>query len=49
VQSLEAGAEVRFQRDSLVQKLQAVFQQNQRTAFLQTLVSQGVNRLMPAS
>ena len=49
VQSLEAGAEVRFQRDSLVQKLQAVFQENQRTAFLQTLVSQGVNRLMPAS
>ncbi|MCY7283818.1 MAG: DUF697 domain-containing protein [Cyanobacteria bacterium CAN_BIN43] len=49
VQSLEAGAEVRFQRDSLIQKLQTVFQENQRTAFLQNLVSQGVNRLMPAS
>lgn len=49
VQSLEAGAEVRFKRDSLVQKLQAVFQANQRTAFLQTLVSQGMNRLMPAT
>lgn len=49
VQSLEAGTEVRFKRDSLVQKLQAVFQENQRTAFLQSLVSQGVNRLVPAS
>jgi uncharacterized protein (DUF697 family) len=49
VQSLEAGAEVRFKRDSLVQKLQAVFAENQRTVFLQTLVSQGMNRLMPAS
>jgi uncharacterized protein len=49
VQSLEAGAAVSFKRDSLVQKLQAVFQENQRTAFLKTLVSQGVNRLMPAS
>ena len=49
VQSLEAGAEVRFKRDSLIQKLQAVFQENQRTAFLQTLVSQGMNRLMPAT
>ena len=49
VQSLEAGAEVRFKGDSLVQKLQAVFQENQRTVFLQSLVSQGMNRLMPAS
>lgn len=49
VQSLEAGAEVRFKHDSLIQKLQAVFQKNQRTAFLQSLVDQGMNRLMPAS
>jgi len=49
VQSLESGAEVHFKRDSLIQKLQAVFQEKQRTAFLQNLVSQGVNRLMPAS
>ncbi|MBW4517328.1 MAG: DUF697 domain-containing protein [Timaviella obliquedivisa GSE-PSE-MK23-08B] len=49
VQSLEPGAEARFQPASLVQKLQAVFQENQRTAFLQTLVSQGMNRLVPAS
>jgi uncharacterized protein len=49
VQSLEAGAEVHFKRDSLIQKLQSVFQKNQRTAFLQNLVSQGINRLMPAS
>lgn len=49
VQSLEVGAAVPFKRDSLVQKLQAVFQENQRTAFVQTLVSQGVNRLIPAS
>lgn len=49
VQSLEAGAEVQFKHDSLIQKLQAVFQKNQRTAFLQSLVNQGMNRLMPAS
>jgi uncharacterized protein len=49
LQSLEAGAEIKIKRDSLVQKLQAVFQENQRTAFLQTLVNQGMNRLAPAS
>jgi uncharacterized protein len=48
VQSLEAGAEITFKRESLIQKLQAVFAENQRTAFLQTLVNQGVSRLMPA-
>jgi uncharacterized protein len=48
VQSLEAGAEIKFKRESLIQKLQTVFAENQRTAFLQTLVTQGVNRLMPA-
>jgi uncharacterized protein len=48
VQSLEAGAEIIFKRESLIQKLQAVFAENQRTAFLQTLVNQGVSRLMPA-
>lgn len=48
VQSLEAGAEITFKRESLIQKLQSVFAENQRTAFLQTLVNQGVSRLMPA-
>jgi uncharacterized protein len=49
VQSLEAGAEMKFKRESLIQKLQAVFQENQQTVFLKALVSQGVNRLLPAS
>jgi uncharacterized protein len=48
MQSLEAGAEIAFKRDSLIQKLQKVFQENQRTVFLQSLVSQGMNRLIPA-
>lgn len=37
------------QRDRLMQKLQAVFQANQRSAFLQTLVSQAIQRLKPAT
>jgi hypothetical protein len=49
VQSLEAGAEMKFKRASLIQKLQTVFQENQQTVFLKALVSQGVNRLLPAS
>ncbi len=36
------------QLDGLVQKLKAVFQANQRTAFLQGLVKQGLARLTPA-
>ncbi|MBD2462882.1 DUF697 domain-containing protein [Oscillatoria sp. FACHB-1407] len=44
---IEAGAEPAFQLDRLTQKLKAVFQDNQRTAFLQTLVKQGIGRLMP--
>ncbi|MDX2213045.1 MAG: DUF697 domain-containing protein [Oculatellaceae cyanobacterium bins.114] len=44
---LEAGSEPAFQLDRLTQKLKAVFQDNQRTAFLQTLVQQGISRLMP--
>jgi uncharacterized protein len=48
VQSLEAGAKIAFKRESLIQKLQAVFAENQRTAFLQSLVNQGVSHLMPA-
>ncbi|NJN58476.1 MAG: DUF697 domain-containing protein [Leptolyngbyaceae cyanobacterium SL_5_9] len=38
-----------FQVDRLTQKLKAVFQDNQRTAFLQTLVQQGISRLAPVS
>lgn len=37
------------QRDRLMQKLQAVFQANQRSAFLQTLVNQAIQRLKPAT
>jgi uncharacterized protein (DUF697 family) len=36
-----------FQLDRLVQKLKDVFQDNQRTAFLQNLVKQGISRLAP--
>ncbi len=36
-----------FQLDRLILKLKAVFQDNQRTAFLQTLVKQGISRLAP--
>lgn len=42
----EAGT---FQVDGLVQKLKAVFQANQRPAFLQNLVKQGVARLVPGT
>jgi hypothetical protein len=35
-----------FQIDYLTQKLKAVFQENQRTAFLQTLFKQGINRFL---
>lgn len=44
-QSSEAATS--FQLDRLVSKLKAVFQDNQRTAFLQTLVKQGVSKLVP--
>jgi uncharacterized protein len=37
-----------LQIDRLMQKLQAVFQDNQRIAFLQTLVKQGIDRFAPA-
>lgn len=36
-----------FQIDRLIQKLKAVFNDNQRAAFLQNLVKQGVSRLAP--
>lgn len=36
-----------FQIDRLIQKLKAVFQENQRSAFLQNLVKQGIGRLVP--
>ena len=43
-QSAESGA---FQLDRLLQKVKAVFQDNQRSAFLQNLVKQGLARLVP--
>jgi uncharacterized protein len=48
VQSLEVGAAIQIKRDSLIQKLQAVFQEKQQAVFFKTLVSQGVSRLLPA-
>jgi len=44
-QSQTATASSGFQVDRLTQKLKAVFQDNQRIAFLQTLVKQGMDRL----
>ncbi len=38
-----------YSERSLGQTLQALFQQNQRTAFLQGLVQQGIARLLPAT
>lgn len=38
---------VAVQSDRLIRALKAVFQDNQRTAFLQTLVQQAIPRLMP--
>lgn len=38
-----------FQLDRLTQKLKAVFQENQRSAFLQNLVKQGISRLVPSA
>jgi uncharacterized protein (DUF697 family) len=43
-QTAEASS---FQLDRLIQKLKDVFQDNQRSAFLQNLVKQGVSRLVP--
>ncbi len=45
-QSQSSEASTTFQPDRLIQKLQAVFDQNQRSAFLQTLVKQGMARLV---
>lgn len=38
-----------FQVDRLVQKLKTVLQENQRSVFLQSLVKQGIGRLLPQS
>jgi len=46
-QSYLPQAESNFQPDRLMQKLQSVFQANQRSAFLQTLVKQAIGRLTP--
>lgn len=44
----QAGATAEsFQVDGLIQKLKRVFEENQRSAFLQTLVKQGLQRLAP--
>lgn len=47
--SFTATATASVRRDHLIQKLKAVFQDNQRTAFLQTLVKQAIDRLAPAA
>ncbi len=46
-QSLNPAEAGSFKLDRLVAKLKLVFQENQRSAFLQSLVQQGVNRLVP--
>lgn len=48
-QSYLPQPESTFQPDRLMQKLQSVFQANQRSAFLQTLVKQAIGRLVPSS
>jgi hypothetical protein len=45
----QAASAEGFSFDRLTQTLKAVFQDNQRTAFLQTLVKQGIARLVPAT
>lgn len=45
--NLNATSPTPFQIDRLVQKVKAVFQANQRSVFVQSLVQQGVSRLMP--
>lgn len=47
-QTQQAGGEG-FSFDRLTQTLKAIFQDNQRTAFLQTLVKQGIARLVPSA
>lgn len=47
--SENAAANQAFNFERLKQNLQKVFQQNQRTAFLQGFVKQAVGRLLPAS
>ncbi|MBF2073346.1 MAG: DUF697 domain-containing protein [Synechococcales cyanobacterium C42_A2020_086] len=46
-QVLDTTAKPSFQIERLIQKLKAVFQENQRSAFLQQLVKQGISRLVP--
>ena len=46
-QSLNPAEAGSFKPDRLIAKLKLVFQENQRSAFLQSLVQQGVNRLVP--
>jgi uncharacterized protein len=46
-QSLNPAEEGSFKLDRLMGKLKLVFQENQRSAFLQSLVQQGVSRLVP--
>ena len=46
-QSLNPSEAGSFKPDRLIAKLKLVFQENQRSAFLQSLVQQGVNRLVP--
>ena len=48
-QSATAGSESPFQIGKLTQKLKAVFQANQRTAFVQSLVQQGISKLVPTA
>jgi uncharacterized protein len=48
-QSLSPASTNSLKIDRLVQKLKIVFESNQRSAFLQGLVKQGIGRLLPTS
>jgi len=48
-QSLSPDSASNFKIDRLLQKLKAVFDANQRSEFLQSLVKQGMGRLVPSS
>ncbi|WP_416672794.1 YcjF family protein [Egbenema bharatensis] len=47
--SLDGSSSSSLQIDRLVQKVKQVLQDNQRSVFLQSLVKQGIGRLMPQS
>lgn len=45
--TLNAKSEATFKLDRLIQKVKTVFQENQRSVFVQNLVKQGISKLLP--